>query len=194
MRPLVVESFQDDVRLSADEVERAIVRTKVALGHGRRESLADVIVIDPELLERGMTAEAALVVEQINRRLRDEERHCLLIGPGRWGSQDPWLGIPVSWPQISTARAIVETDFSDLQVEPSFGSHFFHNLTCFGVAFFAVHQAEQGASIRWSWFREQPFVTEEFNGAIRHLRFDDPLQVLVDGESGTGVILPPLSP
>lgn len=193
MRPLVVESFHDDVRLSADEVERAIVRTKVALGHGRRESLADVIVIDPEIFDRGTTVEAVTIVEAINRRLKDEGRHCMLIGPGRWGSRDPWLGVPVTWPQISTARAIVETDFSDLQVEPSFGSHFFHNLTCFGVAFFAVHQSENDASIHWSWFREQAALGEELGGAIRHLRFEQPLQILVDGESGIGVILPPES-
>ena len=191
MRPLVVESFNDDVRLSDEEEERAVVRTTVALGHGRRESLADVIMIDPDVFERGMTVEAVAVIEKINGSLRDEGRHCLLIGPGRWGSQDPWLGIPVTWPQISTARAIVETDFSDLQVEPSFGSHFFHNLTCFGVAFFAVHQSERGGFIRWAWLREQPVISEEMGGAIRHLRFEQPLQVLVDGESGTGVILPP---
>ncbi|MEN8164660.1 MAG: PEP/pyruvate-binding domain-containing protein, partial [Acidobacteriota bacterium] len=193
MRPLVVESFHDDVHLSAEEMERAVVQTKVALGHGRRESLADVIVVDPRGFERGMTVDAATIVEQLNRRLRDEGRHCVLIGPGRWGSRDPWLGIPVTWPQISTARAIVETDFSDLQVEPSFGSHFFHNLTCFGVAFFGVHQTEKHASIRWPWFREHEALSEELDGAIRHLRFEEPLQVLVDGESGTGVILPPSS-
>ncbi len=191
MRPLVVESFHDDVHLSAEEMERAVVQTKVALGHGRRESLADVIVVDPQGFERGMTVDAVTIVEQLNRRLRDEGRHYVLIGPGRWGSRDPWLGIPVTWPQISMARAIVETDFSDLQVEPSFGSHFFHNLTCFGVAFFAVHQTEREASIRWPWFREQPVLSEELDGTIRHLRFEQPLEVLVDGESGTGVILPP---
>ncbi len=193
MRPLVVESFHDDVHLSADQVERAVVHTKMALGHGRRESLADVILVDPDAFDRGTTAEAAIIIEQINRRLRDEGRHCLLIGPGRWGSRDPWLGIGVTWPQISTARAIVETDFSDLQVEPSFGSHFFHNLTCFGVAFFAVHKSDQKGAIRWSWFREQVPLSEELDGAIRHLRFEQPLQVLVDGESGTGVILPPMA-
>ncbi len=190
MRPLVVESFHDDVQLSPEDVERAVVRTRLALGHGRRESLADVIVVDPERLERAMTVEAAEVVAGINRRLRDEGRQCLLIGPGRWGSQDPWLGIPVTWAQISTARAIVETDFSDLQVEPSFGSHFFHNLTCFGVAFFAVHKTEIEGAIRWEWFRGRPAVSEEMNGAIRHLRLEQPMEILVDGESGTGVILP----
>ncbi len=193
MRPLVVESVHDDVHLSAEDVGRAVVQTKMALGHGRRESLADVIFVDPQGFDRGLTAEAAIIIEQINRRLRDEGRHCLLIGPGRWGSRDPWLGIGVTWPQISAARAIVETDFSDLQVEPSFGSHFFHNLTCFGVAFFAVHETEQKGSIRWSWFREQEPLSEELDGAIRHLRFEQPLQVLVDGESGTGIILPPIA-
>jgi len=192
MRPLVVESVQDDVHLGPEEMERAIVRTPVALGHGRRESLEDVVLVDPDTFERGATAEAATIIDELNRKLRKEGRQYLLIGPGRWGSRDPWLGIPVTWAQISGARAIVETDFADLQSEPSFGSHFFHNLTCFGVAFFAVHQSVPEASIRWSWFLERSAAFRSMNGAICHLRLERPLEVLVDGETGAGVILPGL--
>ncbi len=192
MRPLVVESVQDDVHLGPEEMERAIVRTPVALGHGRRESLEDVVLVDPDTFERGATAEAATIIDELNRKLRKEGRQYLLIGPGRWGSRDPWLGIPVTWAQISGARAIVETDFADLQSEPSFGSHFFHNLTCFGVAFFAVHQSVPEASIRWSWFLERSVALRSMNGAIRHLRLERPLEIVVDGETGTGVILPGL--
>ncbi|MCU0303526.1 MAG: hypothetical protein MUC56_05675 [Thermoanaerobaculales bacterium] len=188
LRPLVIEQMDDAIALDADAETGAIVASEVALGHGRREAIADLIVVDPERVDRSRTAQVALATEAINRRLREEKRHCILIGPGRWGSRDPWLGIPVDWPQISTARAIVETDFVDLQVEPSLGSHFFHNLTCFGVAFFAVHAHHRQGRVDWEWLRRQPTLEEALDGTVRHVRLLSPLQVLVDGSSGRGVI------
>jgi len=188
LRPMVVEEMDVVVSLDADDNERAVVSTEFALGHGRRESISDLIVVDPECIDRSQTPQVAQTVEAINRKLRAENRRCILIGPGRWGSRDPWLGIPVEWPQISSARAIVEIDFTDLQVEPSLGSHFFHNLTCFGVAFFAVHAHRQQGSVNWDWLRQQPCIDEALAGGVRHLRLDSPVQVLVDGSSGHGVI------
>jgi len=188
LRPMVIEEMDAAVSLNEDETEGALVMTDVALGHGRRESISDLIVIDPERIDRSQTPEIALITESINAKLREDDRRCILIGPGRWGSRDPWLGIPVEWSQISSARAIVETDFNDLQVEPSFGSHFFHNLTCFGVGFFAVHAQQSRGWINWDWFRLQPCIEEALNGGIRHLRLGLPLQVLIDGSSGQGVI------
>ena len=169
----------------------SVVRSEVALGHGRRETIADLVVVDPDAVDRAQTPNIALATESINRKLRAAERQCILIGPGRWGSRDPWLGIPVEWPQISSARAIVEADFNDLQVEPSLGSHFFHNLTCFGVAFFGVHAHRNQGWINWEWLRQQPVVEEQLEGAVRHIRLTSPVQVLVDGSSGRGVILEP---
>lgn len=188
MRPLVVESVQNDVHLSDEEIERAIVSTGSVLGHGRRESLVDLIVVDRNL-PRSDTQAAAQAVEAMNTELRVEGRRYVLLGPGRWGSRDPWLGIPVTWPQISGARAIIETDFDDLQIEPSYGSHFFHNLTCFGVAFFAIHQTEGNGRIDWAWFEQLEPFGQALDGAVRHIRLDAPLQVLVDGTRGTGIIL-----
>jgi CheY-like chemotaxis protein len=189
LRPMVFEQMDEEVDIDEATASQAVVRSDVALGHGRRESIADLVVVDPRRLERSDTVEAAANIERINRTLRREGRQSILIGPGRWGSRDPWLGIPVTWPQISSARALVETDFSDLQVEPSLGSHFFHNLTCYGVAFFAVHAVGGGGSIHWEWLDRQDAVSEAQQGAIRHLRLDQPVQVLVDGSSGRGVIL-----
>jgi hypothetical protein len=138
-----------------------------------------------------MTPQIAQAAEAINRRLRDADRRSILIGPGRWGSRDPWLGIPVEWPQISSARAIVETDFTDLEVEPSLGSHFFHNLTCFGVAFFAVHANQAQGRVNWEWLRRQPSLDSALDGGIRHLRLESPVEVLVDGSTGRGIIREP---
>jgi hypothetical protein len=191
LRPLVVEEMNVEVHFDPETVDRALVRSDVALGHGRRETISDIVLIDPTRLDRSATRQAAAAIDDINKSLKEEGRHSILIGPGRWGSQDPWLGIPVTWPQISSARAIVETDFEDLQVEPSLGSHFFHNLTCFGVAFFAVHEHKNQGEVDWGWFKGQETVQSRLDGAIRHLRLQEPAQVLVDGACGKGVILEP---
>jgi len=188
LRPMVIEDMDVVVSLENDDNENAVVVSEVALGHGRRESISDLIVVDPERIDRAATPQIARITEAMNRKLREENRQCILIGPGRWGSRDPWLGIPVEWPQISTARAIVETDFTDLQVEPSLGSHFFHNLTCFGVAFFAVHSHRLQGWVNWDWLRRQSCVEEALDGGVRHLRLGSPVQVLVDGSLGHGVI------
>lgn len=189
VRPLVLEDLNTEVALDENLPTAALVRSNAALGHGRRETISDLVVIDPARFRRSWTVRAAAALETINRHLRQDDRHCILIGPGRWGSRDPWLGIPVVWGQISAARAIVETDFADLQVEPSLGSHFFHNLTSFGIAFFAVHAAGDHGHVDWQWLAAQPAESEHVEGALRHIRLTHPLQVVVDGASGRGVIL-----
>jgi DNA-binding NarL/FixJ family response regulator len=189
LRPMVFEDTDVEIEFDESMVPRAVVRSEFALGHGRRETISDLVVVDPRRMDRSQTTEAAASIEQINRNLRLEGRQSILIGPGRWGSRDSWLGIPVTWPQISTARAIVETDFADLEVEPSLGSHFFHNLTCFGVAFFAVHKQDESGAINWDWLDRQKPLNEAMSGAVRHFRLKQPAQVLVDGSTSRGVIL-----
>jgi hypothetical protein len=188
VRPMNVER----VTLAADSLEPlragAVVFSRSTLGHGRRGGIRDVIAI-PWDLDRARTREAAQAVEAINRGLRQEGRPSLIIGPGRWGSADPWLGIPVTWPQISTARAIVETDFLDLEVDPSQGSHFFHNLTAFGVAYFTIHRRGDDGSIDWDWLSAQPLARSELDGWIRHYRLEHPLEIMVDGALGLGAIV-----
>ena len=162
--------------------------SRSTLGHGRRGAIRDVIAI-PWDLDRARTREAAQAIEAINRGLRQEGRPSLIIGPGRWGSADPWLGIPVTWPMISTARAIVETDFLDLEVEPSQGSHFFHNLTAFGVSYFTIHRRGDDGSWTGRGWRRQPLVRTELDGKIRHYRLEQPLEVMVDGAQGLGMVV-----
>jgi len=115
------------------------------------------------------------------------------MGPGRWGSRDPWLGIPVSWSQISAARVIVETDFADLEVEPSQGSHFFHNLTSFGISYLCVARRSTESFIDWRWLDAQPAMQEEVGGSVRHIRLAAPLRVVVDTAKGRGTISAPAS-
>ncbi len=188
VRPMVSARSVQEISITAEDVEQSLVYSKQTLGHGHSGEIHDVIFIDPESFPRNKTEYAVQVIQDINDALREEGRHSLLIGPGRWGSRDPWLGIPVDWSQISMARAIVEADFSDLQVEPSQGSHFFHNLTCFGVAYFHAHQ-RASAKIDLEWFRGRRALRSELDGSIRWLRLDRALEAKVDGAKGVGVVL-----
>jgi hypothetical protein len=113
----------------------------------------------------------------------------VLIGIGRWGSADPWLGIPVTWDQISGARVMVETGFKDFRVTPSQGTHFFQNLISFRIGYFTVNSDLKGEFINWEWLaRQRPVKALKFT---RHLRFDAPLTVKMNGRSNRGVILKP---
>jgi hypothetical protein len=187
---MVVERMGDEIDLDRIGDEQPIlVRSECALGHGRTSFVRDVIMVDPSRLDRSQTGRVAEILQRLNGVMRAEERNCLLIGPGRWGSSDPWLGIPVAWHQISSARAIVETDFPDLEVEPSLGSHFFDNLTTFGIAYLTVHQGRGDGCIDWGWLQGQPAASEYLDGAVRHVRLQEALRILVDGKSGRGIVV-----
>jgi hypothetical protein len=108
---------------------------------------------------------------------------------GRWGSNDPWLGIPVEWDEISGARVIVEAGFRDFRVTPSQGSHFFQNLTAFQIGYFTVNPDAGEGSVDWDWLTEQPSVAED--GCVRHLRFDKPMRVIMNSRTSQGVIFKP---
>ena len=123
------------------------------------------------------------------RGLRQEKRPYLLVGPGRWGSGDPWLGIPVKWAQISGARCIVETDLEDIHVDPSQGSHFFHNIMSFGIGYLTVDRRDPHAVIDLDWLDGQQALVETRH--LRHLRFKDPLEVVLNGRHNFGVVLKP---
>ena len=188
IRPMNVEPMAQAAALDEAQLREAKVVSPCTLGHGRSQPIHDVLVVDRRL-DRARTRAAAQALETLNRGLRLAGRSCILIGPGRWGSADPWLGIPVTWPQISTARAIFETDFQDLEIEASQGSHFFHNLTAFGVAYGTVHPRAGTGRIDWDWLEAQPSVREELDGLIRHLCLETPLTIVVDGARGLGAVL-----
>ena len=188
IRPMNIEPMARTAALDEAQLGRAVVVSPCTLGHGRSQPIHDLLVVSWRL-DRARTRAAAQALEALNRDLRQAGRSCILIGPGRWGSADPWLGIPVTWPQISTARAIIETDFQDLELEASQGSHFFHNLSAFGVAYGTVHRRTETGRIDWDWLEAQPSFQEALDGMIRHLRLEPPLNIVVDGARGLGAIL-----
>ena len=160
---------------------------------GFLETIQDVVYVKPEPFESRFTPRIATELEQLNRPLLQESRPYLLIGFGRWGSSDPALGIPVNWGQIAGARVIVESTLPGMDVEPSQGAHFFHNIVSFQVYYLCVRH-EEGAgvatrSIDWEWLDRQSSVTETDH--VRHVRLEKPLRVKVDGRSGRGAVWHP---
>jgi hypothetical protein len=189
LRPLVLSREDEEIRIDEVETERLVCQSSQVLGHGRLQDLRDVIVVDSHRFERARSREVAQSVAHFNAKLAEEGRPYLLIGVGRWGSTDPWLGIPVAWDQISGARVIVESGFRDFRVMPSQGSHFFQNLTAFQIGYFTVNPDSGDGFVDWQWLAQQAAVEE--HGTVSHLRFDSPLVVLMDGKMSQGIIFKP---
>jgi hypothetical protein len=189
LRRLAAGGEPDDVKIGEAEFAQSICSSPMALGNGRLETITDVVYVRPETFDAAHSRQVATEVGRINASLKEEERFCLLIGPGRWGSADPWLGVPVSWDQISRARTIVETSLPDFQVTPSQGTHFFQNMTSLRIRYFTVNNRGPQDRIGWEWLDAQPAIGE--SQYVRHLRLPRPLRILVDGRTNRGVILPP---
>jgi len=175
-----------EARLDGMEPERVFVRSEQALGNGRSCEIRDIVFVRRDRFRRESTPEIAADVGRLNARLTAEGRRYLLLGPGRWGTADRWLGIPVTWAQISGARAILEDDLGDVAVEPSQGTHFFQNMTSYGIGYFNVHSGT-GGNVDHEWLESLPVVAE--TEWLRHVRLAEPLEVLIDGRRGEGVIL-----
>ena len=165
-----------------------LVRSEAVLGNGVEESVADVVYVRPGVFEQRHASLAAEEVASLCRPLREARRPFLLIGYGRWGSSDPWLGIPVGWGDVAGARTIVEATLPGRPVEMSQGSHFFHNLAAFGVSYFSVPSADDGA-IEWDWLERQEVAAER--SVTRHVRLGGRLRVEVDGRTGRGAVWRP---
>lgn len=189
LRPLVALRERCDIAAESLDPGKLICRSRRVLGNGRIEGLHDIVYVDYASFDRARSQEVALVVAGINERLSRERRNYVLIGPGRWGSFDPWIGIPVVWHQISRARVIVEVPAKDLPMEPSQGTHFFHNLTSAGIGYFALSGSDGDEFVRWDLLEKLP--GEEVAPGVRHVRLAKPLSVRMDGQTQQGVILLP---
>ena len=189
IRPLTLARDHQDLSIDDVDSSQLICKSSKVLGNGRIENLHDIVVVDSQRFERSRSQEVAHAVAHFNATLNAENRPYLLIGVGRWGSNDPWLGIPVEWDEISGARAIIEAGFHDFRVTPSQGSHFFQNLTAFQVGYFTVNPDAGEGSVDWQWLAEQPAVEEQ--GCVRHLQFAAPLRVIMNSRTSQGVIFKP---
>ena len=185
VRPMFVS--HEAVSIENDEMAspRLLVGSAQVMGNGRVAGIRDIVFVRPEVFEARHTSTIAREVEALNRDLLEAGRPYLLIGFGRWGSSDPWLGIPVDWSQISGAKVIVEATLPAMDVELSQGAHFFHNITGNGVPYLSIHHTAS-PGINWDWLSRQPFSRE--TPFLRHATLAAPLDIRVDGRSGRGGI------
>ncbi len=189
IRPLVLSREGEELRMADVDPHQLVCQSSKLLGNGKINDLCDVVVVDLHRFDRARSQEVAECVARLNAKLSDSGTPYLLIGVGRWGSQDSWLGIPVEWDEISGARVIVEAGFRDYRVTPSQGSHFFQNLTAFQVGYFTVNPDAGEGFVDWQWLASQP-AAEEL-GCVRHLHFEKPLTVVMNGKTNRGMIFKP---
>ncbi len=189
MRPLVIHHEIEELSVGNIDRSSILCQSSQVLGHGLIEDIYDVVAVDYQLFNRAASREVAAEIAAFNAQLVGENKPFLLIGIGRWGSLDPWLGIPVTWEQISGAKAIIETGFKDMSVTPSQGSHFFQNITSFMIGYFTVNESQQQGFIDWDWLLSQePLEKKQYT---KLFRFDKPLTVKINGHQNKGVILKP---
>ena len=190
IRPIVDSKQVLDEDLQQIPDEQCLLRSHNSLGHGISEDVADVVYVKTD--ENFTAANNPMIadeIERINRKFLNEDKNYILIGPGRWGSSDYWLGIPVKWPHISGARVIVEAGLKNYHVDPSQGTHFFQNLTSFGVGYFTINTYTGDGVLQKEILDSMPAVEEMDH--VRHVRFERPLKVMMDGKKQTGVVLLP---
>ena len=186
IRPIVeskemVSNLPDDFKMSD-----TVIYSESALGNGKYEHITDFVYVKPETFNSANTRKIALAVEELNKKFVDANQHYILVGPGRWGSSDPWLGIPVIWPQISAAKVIVEAGLNDFRIDPSQGTHFFQNLTSFKVGYLTINPFINEGYWDVAYLNGQKAVFEdEF---IRHIQFKTPLTVIIEGASNRAAI------
>ena len=186
IRPMPQFDQQVSPSISDAQKTAAICHSYMALGNGHNCNMVDIVLVDPETFDPAHTVDIAAEIGRLNSELQQQQKRYLLIGPGRWGSSDRWLGIPVTWKDISGVGAIIETSHPALQADPSQGSHFFQNLTSSGICYLTLQNDTHGF-LRWDWLADQTTLTR--TTYLRHIQLGHPLELYVDGKSSEGIIL-----
>ena len=189
IRPIVDNKEVMDEDLAVIPKEETILSSSSVLGHGIVNDVHDIIYVKSDTFNASNNQQIAYEIEKMNQQFTADERGYVLVGPGRWGSSDHWLGIPVKWPHISNARVIVECGLENYRIDPSQGTHFFQNLTSFGVGYFTVNPYSGDGWFDESFLNALPAVEE--TQYLRHVRFDKPMIIKMDGKKSLGVVLKP---
>ncbi len=187
IKPLVGGESDYSIDTGKLESDNILLRSSKSMGNGRIDNIKDVIFVKPESFDKHKTLEIASQIEERNSKMLKENRKYVLIGPGRWGTRDRFIGIPVVWPQISNAKVIVEMSMDDFPLDASLGSHFFHNVTSMNVGYLSVNHTSPGDFVRFDAFKKQETLVE--TEYIKHIRFKQPVEILMDGKKGMAVIL-----
>ena len=189
IRPMVdvKADLSEDLNLIPEN--QLLLKSNNSLGHGIVNDIYDVVYVKTEGYTASNNQLIAYEIEKLNRKFLDEGKHYVLVGPGRWGSSDTWLGVPVKWPHISAARVIVEAGLTNYRVDPSQGTHFFQNLTSFGVGYFTINAYMNDGLYNQEFLNAQPAVEE--TQFVRHVRFEQPIVIKMDGRKKIGVVMMP---
>ncbi len=186
MRPMVSRSVVKKVKFEDIDEAKIICASGSTLGNGYINDISDLIYVKPETFTNLKTRDIAAEIGELNLKLKNEDRFCMIIGPGRWGSSDPFLGVPVKWAHISHSKVIIEASYGSFSADPSYGTHFFHNLTSLGIGYFTVNPEKNEGSIDWDWLQSQPVLADL--QYVRHIRLPKPLDIRIDGSTGKGII------
>jgi hypothetical protein len=189
IRPIVDSKEMLDEDLNAVPDDKVILRSLNSLGHGVMDDIHDLVYVKTDGYNAGNNQNIAWEIEKMNREFLNKGKNYVLVGPGRWGSSDTWLGIPVKWPHISAARVIVEAGLTNYRVDPSQGTHFFQNLTSFGVGYFTINDFMNDGIYNQDYLNSLPAVEE--TQYLRHVHFDKPIIVKMDGKRKLGVVMKP---
>lgn len=186
IRPIT--NTNDNISLDWENIsgQDSLIFAKKALGIGSIEGVEDLVYVKRSAFDSAKTKEIATEIDEINKILKEGNRHYVLVGPGRWGSSDPWLGIPVKWPNISESKVVVECGLENFWIEPSQGTHFFQNLTSFGVGYLTINPFKNDGVFNEKVLDAMPSHYE--TKYVRHVRFDSPLYIYVDGRKNRGII------
>jgi hypothetical protein len=190
IRPIVMSDHSQIVNIENTRLFETIIYSEAALGNGKFPGIQDIVYVKPESFNAAFNEKIATDIERLNAAFVRSSTNYVLIGPGRWGSSDPWLGIPVKWGQISAARIIIESGLKNYRIDPSQGTHFFQNLTSFRVGYFTINPFMDDGFYDVEYLDNKKVVYED--QYLRHIRFDEPLEILVDGRSHVGVIFKPV--
>ncbi len=179
IKPLIRIEEEVEVDIEMVDEDKVFMYAEQGMGNGRIEDIHDVVYVDPDKFDKMKTRQMAQEISQLNDWFEKEDRSYILIGPGRWGSRDPYTGIPVLWANISKAKIVVEMGLPDFPLDASLGSHFFHNVTSMNVGYFSVPHNSRNTKLKMEALKKQPVLREtEF---IKHVHFDKPLTILMNG-------------
>jgi CheY-like chemotaxis protein len=186
IRPIVHGQEYSDVKITEKEVKSSIIHSVLSLGNGTVEGIKDIIYVRPENFNPANTEKIAEILEKCNDKFLKTGKNYILMGPGRWGSSDPWLGIPVKWAQISQAKVIIEHGLKDFHIDPSQGSHFFQNITLLKVIYFTINPYLKQGNIDIDFLNSIKSINE--NHLVRHIKLEKPVKIKVNGITGEGIV------
>jgi hypothetical protein len=172
---------EEDYHVDVDKIDREhlVLYSEKTMGNGKLQNIKDVIFVMPDKFSNTSTMQMTYEIEKLNQKMQEAGKKYILIGPGRWGTRDKFIGIPVAWPQISNAKVIVEMSLDDFALDASLGSHFFHNVTSMNVGYFSVNHKSIKDTISWEILEKQKII--EQTTYFKHIEFKKPLTITMDG-------------